>query len=120
MKMGQKGFLIVDVLIAIMVLAVLFALFMGAMMQSAKAALKSARTTDALSSFEPVLFEMQSGLRPDLTMYGGDGQIKPDFRYKVVGVSEEEYTARIKASIAAKNGAEFISLDAVVTQSGVQ
>lgn len=120
MMTNQKGFLIVDVLIAIMVLAVLFALFMGAMMQSAKVAIKSARMTDAISSFGPILFEVETGLRPDLALYGGEGQLKPDFRYKLIDTSEEEYAAKVKAAVIARNGAELISLDAVVSRSGVQ
>lgn len=117
---NQNGFLIMDVLIAIMVLAVMFCLFMGAMMQTAKVSLISSQTTEAVSEFEQLIFEIQNGLRGDLAVYGGEGPLKDKYRYKIVGVSEEEHTAQIKSILFSKNGKEMLGLDAVVLRAGVQ
>ena len=107
----QKGFLIVEVLIAVMVLAVAFVALMGAMAQAVKVSSRSSRVTEAISRYEPLLFEIESGLRPDIAGYGGHGEMEGKYRYKIEAEKNEELGSFLKSRLSWKEGKEFLDLE---------
>lgn len=78
---SRSGFLLVEVLLALLVLAVAFVAFLGAMAQALRVSSRSGRTMEAVSKMEELLFGIQNGLRPDLAGYGGEGLLGNDYRY---------------------------------------
>jgi competence protein ComGC len=116
----QKGFLMVEVLIVVLILAVAFTAFMGAMAQSLRVSSKSSQTTDAISRFGAILFEMESGLRPDLAGYGGQGDLEGGYHYRIDAERDEELSSLLKSRLSWKEGKESLQLEVFVLQASAQ
>lgn len=116
----KKGFLIVEVLIAILILAVVFVPLMAAMAQSARVASRSSQTTEAVSRYEALLFEVESGLRPDIAGYGGRGELDGQYRYEIDPVKSTEYGSFLKSRLSWKGGKEFLDVELLATKGVIQ
>lgn len=119
-RSSKSGFLMVEVLITIMILAVAFTVFLGAMAQTLRVSSKSSQLTDAISAFEPLRFELESGLRPDLVFYGGEGNLKNGYNYRIEKNEAGEMDSLLRSRFSWKSGKEFFDLEGVVPQAGVQ
>ena len=110
----------VEVLIVIMIVAIAFVLFLGAMAQAVKVSSKSAQLTDAISRYGALLFEIESGLRPDLTGYSGRGTLEADYHYQVDTEKDEEFDALLKSRLSWKEGKEFLELETLIPKAPIQ
>ena len=118
--MNGKGFLIIEVLMVMMILAVSFTAFMGAIGQVLKISSRSAHLTEAVSKSEGLLFELSSGLRPDLADYGGRGNLGEDFRYHIEETAPSEFNSQLKGRFAWRNGKESLEFEVAVLRASVQ
>ncbi len=112
-----SGFLILEVLIVIMILAVAFVAFMGAMAQVVRVSSKSSHMTEAISRYEALLFEIESGLRPDLAGYGGQGNLGEDYHYQITTEKDREFGAFLKNRFSWKEGKEFLDLEVFASKA---
>ena len=120
LAMTDAGFLLVEVLMAILILAIAFVAFMGAMAQSMKVSYKSSQTTEAISRYEAFLFEIENGLRPDLAGYGGQGDLEGDYRYQIQAESGGEFGTLLKGRFSWKGGREFLEHEVFVSKAPAQ
>ncbi len=67
----QKGFALLEVLIAVLILAVAVTAFMGGISATLRLAQRAEATSRALWELEKVLFMLESSQRMDLISYGG-------------------------------------------------
>lgn len=118
-RLSDKGFLIVDALIAISILAVSFVFFMGGMAQVLRVSTKSSRTMEALSTFESLLFQIDSGVRPDLAGYGGIGALD-GFNYRIERSSGDEQDVFLNGRLSWKGSKEFIEQEIVVLRAAAR
>ena len=116
----RKGFLIVEVLIVIMILAVAFTAFLGGMAQVLKVSSKSSRMTDAISRYDSLLFEIENGLRPDLAGYGGHGELGEGYRYQIDSKAGREFSSLLKSRFSWKEGKEFLELELLASKAPTQ
>ena len=72
-----------ELLIVVLVLAVSFVAFAGVIAQALKVSSRWIGTTDAVSAAEPLFFQIESGLRPDLAGYGGTGKLPGGYHYRI-------------------------------------
>ena len=113
----RGGFLIVEVLIAIMVLAVAFVALLGAMAQAVKVSSKSSQMTDAISCYESFLFEIESGVRPDIAGYGGHGDLERKYHYQIESETNKEFSSLLKSRFSWKDGKESLDLQFLAQQA---
>ena len=117
---SQKGFLLLEGLMTLLILAITFAAFMGAMTQALRVSVRANHATDAVSQIEALLFEIESGLRADLASDGGKGDMKNDYHYEMDAKEEGELGIRLRGSFSSKDGKEAIRLDILVLKAPVQ
>ena len=110
----------VEVLIVVMILAVAFVAFMGGIAQVLKVSSKSSQTMDAISHYESFLFEIESGLRPDLTGYDGHGDLEGNYHYQIETKMDKEFSAFLKSRLSWKEGKEFLDLEVLVPKAPAQ
>ena len=115
-----KGFLIVEVLIAIMILAVVFVAFMSAMARVLEVSSRAVRVTDSISRYEPFFFDIENGLRPDVAGYGGDGDLSEDCHYHIEAEGRREFAGLLKSRFSWKTGKEFLDLEIFVSKGPAQ
>lgn len=116
----QKGFLIVEVLVVVLVLAAAFTFFMTAMRQALRVSERSGRTPEAISKLESLFFQLESGLRPDLAGYGGQADAGDGYQCRLEVVKNEDYAALLKSRLSWKSGREFIEQESWVSKAPVQ
>lgn len=71
MKANQKGFLLIEVLIALMLLAIVFTAFAAMLGQCLFIFQKSRDQFQMIASADQLMFELETGERLDLVSYGG-------------------------------------------------
>ncbi len=120
MPRSQKGFLIMDVLIAASILAVAFTVFLSAITQALRVSSRSSQTTDAISRFEPFLFEIESGLRADLASGGGKGDLEENYHYAIEKIKDDVFNSLLKNRLSWKNDREHLELQIKVLKAPVQ
>jgi len=116
----QKGFLIIEVLIVIMIIAITFVAFMGAMAQGLRVSSKSDEITDAISRYESFLFEIENGLRPDLAGYGGNGDLAGGYCYQIKTEKSSELTSLLQSQLSWKENKECLNLEVLVSKAPAQ
>ena len=119
-KISHKGFLILEVMIAILILAVAFAVFMSAMAQTLRVSVRAKNTAEALSRFDSLLFEIESGIRIDLASYGGRADLKDDYQYEIQAQQDGDFGSRINSRLLWKNDKELLNLDLLVLKVPIQ
>ncbi len=82
MQNQNKGFLLVEALIAIVILAIVTATFLTGMAQALKVEDKANQTTRAVYEFEKTLYELETEKREDLIAYGGR-EVKGPYRLAI-------------------------------------
>ena len=117
---SQGGFLLLEVLMALLVLAVTFAAFMGAMTQALRVSVRANHTMDAVSQLEPLLFEIESGVRADLASDGGKGDLKDGYHYEIEATGEGDLGSRLKGRFLSKDNKASLELDILVLKAPVQ
>ena len=120
LAMTSEGFLILEALMTLLILAVAFTAFMGAMAQALRVSVRANRTTDAVSQIEPLLFEIESGVRADLAGYGGRGDLKEGGRYRIEARSQGELGSVLKGRFSTNDDRAFLDLDVLVLKAPVQ
>ena len=116
----QSGFLLLEVLITLFILAITFTVFMGAMTQALRVSVKANRTTDAVSRFEPLLFEIESGVRADLASDGGKGELKNDYLYEIQANDVGSLGSELKGRFSSKDKKASLDLDVLVLKGPVE
>ena len=116
---NERGFLMAEVLMAILILAVAFTAFMGAMAQAVRVSSKAGDMTDAISVFEPFLFEVENGLRPDLAGYGGRGALKDKYLYQFEAQTHDDTSSCLKGNFKWKEGKESLDIEVLVSPAAV-
>ncbi len=109
-----------EVLITLLMLAVVFTAFMGAIARAAQVSNKAARLTEALTQVDAFLFELESGMRSDLAGYGGRGQLDKGFVYRMDAQEKKDFGAYLKSRFSWKEGKEHLDLEFFVLRAPVQ
>ena len=117
---STDGFLIVEVLVVIAILAVSFVIFMGAMAQALKISSRSSRLSEAVSQYEPFLFELESGLRLDRVDYGGEGSLDKSYHYRIDVQKYDDIRSFLKSRLSWNDGKESLDLGVLVLRVSAQ
>ena len=109
-----------EALILILIISVTFTAFIGVMAQSLKISSRSRALTDAVSKYEFLLFELESGFRADLLNFGGREEIEGGYQYSIQNEEDKESYAFLKSKLTWKSGKESLEFDLVMPASAVQ
>lgn len=82
-KGDQKGFLLIETLVAIVIIAVVVVTVLSGMQRALKMTLRSEQFTEKGLPMETLLFEMETGMRMDLLANGG-AAVKDDQTFEVI------------------------------------
>lgn len=112
--------MLVEVLMAILIIAVAFTAFMGAMSQALNASYRSWETIDAISKFESILFQIENGLRPDLAGYGGQGDLTEGYSYSIKAEKSGQTDALLQGKLSWKKGKGSLYAEFLASKAGLQ
>ncbi len=96
---GQKGSLMLEALIVILILAVNFVVFAGVVSRASHVSARSFWTLEAVSEAESALFDLDTGVRSDLVSYGGKSEKNGAWQYEIRSENEGEYISFLKGRI---------------------
>jgi len=116
----RKGFILLEVLMTLLILAVSFAVFMGAMAQVLRVSSRASQAMDAVSQYEALLFEVESGVRPDLAGYGGRGDLKNNYHYRILAEERGDFGSFLRSHLFLKEGKESFELELMVLKTPIQ
>ena len=117
---SNKGFLLLEVLMALLILAIAFAAFMGAMSQVLRVSYRANHTMDSVSQIEPLLFEIESGVRADLASSGGKGELKDGSHYEIEVKEEGDLASHLTGSLSSRGEKGFLEMDILVLKAPIQ
>jgi len=80
---AEGGFLLVEVLIAIVILSVVLVATVGGVFQALRISDRAKAMSATIRATEQLLFELASGERLDLVVYGGRGKVEEKYQYEV-------------------------------------
>ncbi len=112
-SMGQQGFLLMEVLIAVLILSIAFVSFTAVLAQVLRVDSRARNFNRALEGYEKFLFEMENGQRSDLVTEGGQGPLGEEGRYDFQSLKQEGDYFFLKGRVSWKNGKDSLDLDAV-------
>ena len=78
--MNARGFLLVEALLAMLVLTLAASASFQSILQASAAAKRSEALSAGILKTEEELFDLESGIRPDLVVYGGKENLAGDYR----------------------------------------
>lgn len=110
--MKQRGFLLIEALIAISILSIAAVVFLGLIGKALRIAANGRDLQAALSADEELLFDLNAGLRADLTAYGGKGRSETGANYEITPLTS-------RASYADLEVKSVLPLRLIVSESGV-
>ena len=126
--MKEKGFLLLEALVSILILSVALAASLTGIAQVLRLKERADETTKAIVQFDNLLFQLEAGMRTDLLRDGGRGKIGEfdyDIRSETVnsentGVKKDETEGdpapflsfrNVKSHLSWKNGKEFLDIE---------
>ena len=112
----EKGFLLMEAMVLILMISVTFTAFIGVIAQGLKISSRSRAQTDAVSKYEFLLFELENGFRPDFLNFGGREEVEGGYQYSVQNEQEEDSYAFLKNKLAWKNGKESLEFALVLPE----
>lgn len=80
---NNRGFLLIEALIAILLLSLVLTASLGGIAQGLKLSKRGEDTTKAILAFENLLFDFETGERLDLVLYGGRGKLEEGLGYEI-------------------------------------
>jgi prepilin-type N-terminal cleavage/methylation domain-containing protein len=116
----QKGFLLLEVLIVMLILAVAFVSFMGVIGQTLRVSVKAREVSEAISQYDALLFELESGMSPDLASFGGRGELEGGYQYEIKTDEMNEAYQFLESKMSWKEGREFLNLKILVPEAPAQ
>lgn len=116
----RQGFLLIEVLLAILIISVAFTASAGVLRQALMISEKTIQTTEAISAYENLQFELDAGTRPDLVAYGGKGPLANKYRYSLEPLAEDESFFWTKSRILSGSGKDLLSHDLFLSEAPVQ
>lgn len=117
---SQNGYLLMEVLIVVLIMAVAFVAFMGVMGEVLRVSSKANQVTEAVSRYEAILFEIETGLRPDLASYGGRGDLGEGFNYRIEPETDLKFGSFLKSRLSWNGGKEFLDLDLIALGAAIE
>lgn len=117
----QSGFLLMEALLALLVLSVAFVVCLGAVAQALRLSSRAEETTKAVLASETLLFELETGMRPDLVVFGGRGERAP-YRYVIESETTNDLEKPIvsfydlKARMDWKEGRDYLDFEAYLPE----
>ena len=118
--MKEKGFLMMEALILILIISVTFTAFIGVIVQALKVSSRSRETTDAVSKYEFLLFELENGFRADLLNFGGRENVEGGYEYEIKNDGDKDSYASLRSKLSWRGGKESFEFDLVMPQGEVQ
>lgn len=115
-----KGFLMMEVLLAILILSIAFVSFAAVIGQVLKVTSKSQDLTLALLKYEEALFELENGQRNDVVHYGGQGAAGEDYGYAFQSDAVSGNYFTLKGKLLWKKGNDFLEVDLIFPGVPVQ
>ncbi len=119
-EMKQKGFLMMEALILILIISVTFTAFTGVITQVLKISARGRALTDSIMKYEFFLFELENGFRADLLSFGGREDVEGGYQYSVQNEGNDNSYASLKSKLTWKSGKEFLEFDLVLPEAGVR
>ena len=107
----EKGFLLTEAVVVILILAIGFTAFVGVLSQALKVSSRAQRLTEALLQFENLLFQLETGERVDLIDYGGQGRLMENYRYQIQTKEKEKGLYQVKNILAWRQGREAVQYE---------
>ena len=115
--------MLIEVLIAIVILSVVMTTCVGAVSQALRISEKAGEWTRARLAMEGLLFELRSGERLDLLVYGGRGKMEEKYQYEiqsdqldVTGSVIPFYFYLVQARLSWKGARDFLDLNLFVKE----
>ncbi len=116
--MSDRGFLLLEVLVTIAILSIVIVSFFGVIGTALRISEKGRGIALAAADYDRLVFELESGLRPDLAGYGGSGEGEGGCRYQLEAETSRDLYSQLKGQISWKNGTEALGLDLIVSEAG--
>ena len=116
----QKGFLLIEVLVAILVLSISMVAIVGTIGQVLTLSKRADETAKAVFQMENLLFSLESGARSDLVLYGGRENLSDGFGCEIKTVRETEPFYSLKARLFQKDNVPFLNLEAFLAERLLQ
>ena len=111
----EKGFFLVEALIALLILSVTLVALIGVTGQALKISERGIKTTEALLGMEEILFQLESGIRVDLVKYGGRENLKGGYSFDV---SDSKVLTEASNIRLLKDKSEILALNAFLQDKG--
>ncbi|OGW69581.1 MAG: hypothetical protein A2036_04320 [Omnitrophica bacterium GWA2_50_21] len=83
MASNRQGFTLFEVLIALVIIALAVTVSLGGIAAVLRFSEKMNQRTEAMSELEQLLFQLESGNRVDLFLYGGRGPLAKGYQYDI-------------------------------------
>ena len=81
---------------------------------------RSSRVSEAVSRYEPLLFELESGLRLDRVDYGGEGSLDQNYHYRIEVQKHDDFSSFLKSRLWWNEGKESLDLGVLVSRTPAQ
>ncbi len=107
-----------EVLIALLILAVTFTASMGVVFRALRISQRAEETTEAVLKTDKVLFELESGLRADLAKYGGREILDENYQFETTAKGREVFFQDHKIRIL-KHGVPILTKDVVLREASL-
>ncbi|MCM8776029.1 MAG: hypothetical protein NC930_06770 [Candidatus Omnitrophica bacterium] len=118
-SMSSKGFLLVEVFIAVLTLSIVIVAWMNTMCQVLALCKRSDQIMKALLQTENIFFNIRTGNRPDLLAFGGKEISEEGWIFDVQGKSVHPSYQTIKICVVADRDREILSMDAWIPKRTV-
>ena len=112
---GERGFLLVEVLLAILILSTAITAFLGSLSQVLRVTRREIETTQAILPLEHLLFELEIGERSDLLSTGGAGKIG-GVGYAVLSKAIARDFRSLNIRVGSKNEREILKTDVFLSE----
>jgi len=116
--LSQRGFTLLEVLIAVVILSVTVTAFIAGISQSLRLSQRSEEITQAVLKLEASFSELETGERSELVRYGGR---ESRGRNASIEIKSEAHSSGLRSLVIKdiKNGKERLSFDAFLMEGGL-
>ena len=112
--MNQKGYFLIEALMALLLLSLTLVALIGSTGQALKIFKRQTETTHSLLKMEEIFFDLETGLRPDLVRYGGTEKSDKKSEFQVLNTVSDHHFAIV--NVILKPEAETFRIQAFLPE----